>query len=149
MIICRYEELNRYQAILPNLKEALQCVEMLREKNFPDGRHEFKSGFMFVQRGNTKPFDKQAFEVHQKYIDVQYMIKGSELAYYEPVTALSVSKVYDEVADIAFFTGERGSELQVEAGMCWIAFPEDAHMPCRHKNSPTEYLKIVIKLPVN
>ena len=150
MIVCRYEDLKKYEKVLPYLENALDCVEKLRKEDFPSGRHEYEGGFLFVQRGSTKAFDENAYETHEKYIDVQYMIKGEELAFYEPVIKLKKYKSYDEIADIAFFTGakENGSVLQVKSGMCWVAYPEDAHMPCRCDGKSNDYLKIVMKLPV-
>lgn len=150
MIICKYEELKKYEKILPKLKFALECVEKLRQEEFPTGRYDYEGGFLFVQRGTTKPFDENAYETHEKYIDVQYMIKGGEKVYYEPVEKLAEYKAYDPEADIAFFTGKRedGTITEVKPGMCWVAYPEDAHMPCRYQDQPGDYLKIVMKLPV-
>lgn len=149
MIVCRFEELKKYEKILPKLNFALECVEKLRKEGFPTGRYDYEGGFLFVQRGTTKPFDENAYETHAKYIDVQYMIEGKEIAYYEPVERLTEYKIYDSEADIAFFQGEKenGTVLKIQQGMCWVAYPADAHMPCRCQTKSGDYLKIVMKLP--
>lgn len=128
---------------------ALACVERLRAEGFPAGKHEYEDGFVAVLRGNTQPFDRTMYETHSKYLDVHYIIEGEETAYYEPVSALTCRQEYDEKADIAFFASqdESGSRIHAGAGMCWAAYSEDAHMPCRHTGKPSEYLKLVIKLP--
>lgn len=148
MIVCKYDELNKYQALLPNLEHALKCVEGLRKNGFPEGRYEYENGFLFVQRGQTKPYNANAYEVHRRYIDVQYMIKGEEIAYYESLGDLEVYKDYVEDTDIAFYEkkGALGNFIKVGEGTCWIAFPSEAHMPCRNPGETQNYLKIVMKL---
>ena len=149
MIVCKYQELKTYDAVLPCLENALACVEKLREKGFPAGKHEYEDGFVVVLRGVTEPFDKTLYETHRKYLDVHYIVEGEETAYYEPMSALTCCKEYDEDGDIAFFASQDGSGSKIHAGpgMCWVAYPEDAHMPCRYTGTPSEYLKLVIKLP--
>lgn len=154
MIICTYEELKQYKSVLPRLQEALNCVEELRKQDFPTGRYEYDGGFLFVQRGNLKPFDQDAYETHRKYIDVQYMIEGGETIYYAPVNELEECKAYNALDDIAFYTGKahQGTRLEIRPEMCWVAKPEDAHMPCRDRgdngaDDERKYVKIVMKLP--
>lgn len=149
MILCEYTELKNYSSILPELPHALNCVEELRKQGFPTGRYEYEGGFLFVQRGTTKPYQSDAYEAHRKYIDVQYMIDGGEAAYYLPLDHTKESKAYDKMGDIAFYTPSEGdgTKLEIQPGMCWTALPSDAHMPCRIKNMPNAYLKIVMKLP--
>ena len=150
MIICEYSELKKYESILPMLEHALACVEELRGNGFPTGRHEYEGGFLFVQRGTTQPFSADLYEAHRKYIDIQYMIEGGETAYYAPINGLEVNKEYDEEKEVIFFTkhGAKGTPMQITPGMCWVAYPEDAHMPCRCGEESNDYLKIVMKLPL-
>lgn len=149
MIVCEYGDLKRYGALLPYLENALAKVEELKKEGLPTGRHEFEGGFLFVQRGQTKPVAEGLYETHSKYIDVQCMMEGSEQALYLPASTLREDKPYDTEGDIAFYTATwPGTVLRVTSGMCYIAFPEDGHMPCRHEKTPTDYVKLVIKLPV-
>lgn len=150
MIVCKFEELRQYTSLLRHLDAGLACIEEQRKADLLVGRYEFEGGFLMVQRGTTKPVDPKAFETHQKYIDVQYMIHGREQALYQPVSALKSCIAYDENADIAFFQGpDTGNTvLNITDGMCYVVFPEDGHMPCRYEKEPSEYVKIVMKLPV-
>lgn len=150
MILCDYQSLVKYKAQLPCLDQALACVETLRSKGFPDGRHEFAGGFLFVQRGYTKPVAEGRFEAHRKYIDIQYLIEGEEYALSAPVETLTAATEYDEHADIMFYDGaaDSPSVMHIMPGMCYIAFPEDGHIPCCTMNEARPYLKIVMKIPV-
>ena len=150
MIVCHYTDLTKYGALLPHLEDALARMEELERDGFPTGRYEFPGGFLMIQRGETAPADQGLYETHQKYLDVQYMIEGSEEMLYLPASDLAVEKPYDPQADIGFFTAKsgRGTAVQIWSGMCYVVFPEDGHMPCRHTGVPASYVKAVIKLPV-
>lgn len=150
MIICEFAELGKYRTQLAHLDSALACVEALRAEGFPTGRHAYDGGFLFVQRGRTKPVAGGRFEAHRDYIDVQYMIEGGEHALYAPLHTLAEATDYDRQNDIVFLTEKpdcRPSTLAVMPGMCYVAFPEDGHMPCRAIGAEQDYLKIVMKLP--
>lgn len=148
MIICEYEELKNYETILKCLEHALECVEKLRKEQFPSGRHDYDGGFLLVQRGETKAYEKDSYEVHRKYIDVQYLIEGGEEVVYALFRRMKSVVPYNEADDIEFLEyEEEPAFLPVRKGMCYIAFPNDGHMPCRHKELPKRYLKIIMKLP--
>ena len=36
----------------------------------------------------------------------------------------------------------------IPEGVCYVVFPEDAHMPGRHLDVPNDFVKIVVKLKV-
>ena len=148
MIICEYKDLIKYAPVLPFLENGLACIEKLREQDFPVGKYEFEGGFLMVQAGETKMFAADAYETHRNYIDVQYSIEGGEAAFFAPLSKLQPVKEYDPEGDIAFFSlNEEATKLVVRPGMCYIAFPEDGHMPCRCQDVPNAFKKIVMKLP--
>ena len=39
--------------------------------------------------------------------------------------------------------------LTIQEGICYVAFPEDVHMPGRHLDVPNDFVKVVVKLKVN
>ena len=49
--------------------------------------------------------------------------------------------------DIGKYTGNF-EYITIGEGMCYVAFPEDAHMPGSHLDTPAEYVKLVVKLEV-
>ena len=54
---------------------------------------------------------------------------------------------FDEEKDVGFYTGEY-EYIRIGPGRCYVAFPEDAHLPSRHLDQPNQYTKIVVKLKV-
>ena len=149
MVVCMFDRLGEDIPGLKNLGKARECLGELAKQGYPAGRYEFDGGFLFVQRGTTKAFGASDFEVHRDYIDVQYMLQGREQILYAPLSDLKMEQEYKKDADIEFLSLEKNqySVLSMSDGMCCVLYPEDGHMPCRHLDEPSEYLKIVVKLP--
>ena len=64
-----------------------------------------------------------------------------------PVTSITVTKLYDEAADIAFYTGD-GKIYSVPAGTFMVFFPTEAHRPNITPGGNKVVKKIVIKIKV-
>ncbi len=118
-------------------------------KAFRNGRHVIDGNNVYgiVTEAPTKDYDKTAFESHRKYIDLQYVITGEEKMAKAPLASVTVSKPYDEAADIAFYTGE-GKIYKVPAGTFMLFFPADAHRPNITPGGNKVVKKIVIKVNV-
>lgn len=145
MIIDSIEHLEDYKAVLPYLEEGLEAVK----KNGTDqiGKYMFEHGFYMVQEGVTKPLSEGDFESHQKYIDLQIILEGSEEVAWHDVRDLKVTIPYEEAGDKQKLSGDREHHMLISKGMFWAAFPWDGHRPVCHTDEPHTYRKIVMKLP--
>jgi biofilm protein TabA len=116
-------------------------------KTVANGRHVIDGDnvYAIVTEAPTKDYDKTAFESHRKYIDLQYVITGEENMAKAPLNSVTVSKTYDDSADIANYTGE-GKIYTVPAGTFMIFFPKDAHRPNITPGGNKVVKKIVIKI---
>ena len=103
--------------------------------------------FALVNEYNTKDESEGKLEAHKKYIDVQFVAKGSELMGYAPLENQKVIDEYSEQNDITFFSGEK-SFTQVDEGMFAIFFPTDVHLPGIKVNEKSYVKKVVIKVKV-
>ena len=54
---------------------------------------------------------------------------------------------FSEEKDIGMYSG-KADFLRIAAGNCYVVFPEDAHAPTCHLDTPNTYKKMVIKLKV-
>lgn len=88
------------------------------------------------------------FESHEKYIDIQAVIKGEESIEVTPVDGLSVDVEYDEEHDITWFKGGEGDLLTVTTGKFALLNTSDAHKPGLLIGSPARVYKTVVKVPV-
>lgn len=145
MILDEFKNINKYSAIIKNLQNALDFINCSSELSV--GRYEFDGGFLMVQEGITNPIEKCNFETHKEYIDVQYVVEGSEIMAWADKNDLKCAIQYDEKKDAAFYEG-KGTVIEIKAGMSYIMFPSDAHKACCHTDMPKKYKKYVIKLPV-
>ena len=90
---------------------------------------------------------KKIFEAHRKYIDLHYIIDGTEQFGYAKIDTLTPVTEYDEKDDYILLLGE-ASRITLNKGDFVIAFPEDAHIPAlKYKNSE-KVKRAVVKIPV-
>ena len=102
--------------------------------------------FAMIQEYNTKPRAQGFWESHRKYIDIQYVVSGTEHMGYANLAQLTAGP-YDESKDLIVHEGS-GSFVLLPAGMFTLLFPEDAHMPQIAVDSPHPVKKVVIKVAV-
>ncbi len=150
MIVCPWNEIDRYESIIPNLAQAKKAVEELGKTGYPVGRCEFEGGYVLSQEPTTKEFAADKFETHSRYLDIQIILEGQEIMYYQPVANLKEAVPYNPEKDIQFFEGRKEDSVPVycQAGMCYVVYPEDAHMPSRMVGEPAFEKKLVVKLPL-
>lgn len=146
MIVCPYKELKRYEAIIPGLAEAVEFINNLQ--SFEPATHLLSGGNkILVQQGTTKPVENALAEAHRKYLDIQYIVDGSEVVGWAPLEEMTPAGDFNDEKDVGKYTG-KFEFVNIPAGKCYVVYPEDGHMPCVHLENPTNYTKIVVKLKV-
>lgn len=151
MIVDRIENAGLYKNISPELAKAFELLKNPAVLKKEVGKYEVEGDKLYysVLKYSTKPLAEGKFEVHRKYIDVQYIIKGTELIACTDVARLKTAKPYDEASDVAFYdvTGEFNS-VSMSAGWFCVFWPNDAHLPCRTLETESDVHKIVVKIKV-
>ncbi|MBS0028978.1 YhcH/YjgK/YiaL family protein [Chitinophaga sp. 22321] len=105
--------------------------------------------FAIVNEYDTVDAATEQMESHKKYIDVQYIVSGSELIGHDFLQDQTPSKAYDETADYQLFAGHPVFFSRLEKGMFAIFFPGDLHMPNIQVSTPMPVKKVVIKIAVS
>ena len=145
MIICPWKDIKKYASLLPGIEEAFDAVNALTEyenkKSYPlsDGNR------INVAVQATNPV--ALAEAHREFIDVQYIIKGSEYMGWADLADCKLEGDFNETKDVGFYSGDYTFH-KINAGTCYVAFPEDVHMPARHLDEPTDVVKVIVKLKV-
>lgn len=102
--------------------------------------------FAVVSEYNTKNPSDAKFESHLKYIDLQYIISGTELIGLTNDNKLEVLSPYNEEKDIAFYNFDGGRMLLASPEKYFIFFPDDIHRPCIKTGETDLVRKIVLKI---
>ena len=154
MIFGSIQNLERDRITLPNA--LLRGLDYLRDTDFsklPAGKYDIEGTGMvaLVQDNLTAPRVERKAEAHRKYIDIQYVLSGTEIIGYG--LANSANEVLDdklEEKDAIFFRNiKQEIDLILTGGMYAIFFPTDVHRPgCVH-GEPSQVRKVVVKVLVS
>jgi YhcH/YjgK/YiaL family protein len=130
----------------PDFERAFSFLKMDSLMYLAEGRHEIDGDRLFaiIQKDLGRSKVETKLEAHRKYIDIQYVISGTDEMGWRPTAACkSVESPYDEIQDIGFFNDEPQIWTKVEPGHFAIFTPDDAHAPMV---SSGEIHKVVIKV---
>ena len=147
MIVDRIEKIDEYMDRFPCLKTAM---EMIREDpGMDNSKHFFPGGFVMHQIGKTRAEKDGGYEVHRKYIDVQMLVGGREVIFWNHKDFMDPLTPYDENVDKEMLQGD-GAPLEMHPGMFCVMFPTDAHAACRYYagEEPNPFEKYVVKVEI-
>ncbi|GIU06425.1 MULTISPECIES: YhcH/YjgK/YiaL family protein [unclassified Shewanella] len=153
MIVDTLANRNIYTAINPRIASALEHLATTDFSQLEVGKYELdgKNLFVIVNDYQTQPKEQQAFEAHEQYIDVQYVVSGEEEFGYLPLANQTQSKAYFADHDFANYDYESNKDdaafIPLKAGMFALFFPGDIHMPGTGDNA-SQVRKVVIKVKV-
>lgn len=138
-----------YLGIHPGIDKALASIAAGECHNWDEGRYDIQSDniFCLIQEYETKPEGR--LEAHDRYIDIQVVLKGSERIGYADRSSLAPDGTFDGLKDIGFFEGE-GYPLFLKEGEFAVFFPGDGHAPCLTSgDKPCRVRKAVYKVRVS
>jgi biofilm protein TabA len=149
LVFSNIKNYERYEGLHTNFKKAFQFLNREDLKFLLPGKYEIdgEEVFAFVQEYETKEVKNVKYEAHQKYIDIQYMLEGSEKMGYFPLKDLSVFLPYNIEEDFMLLDGEKELFL-FRNNEFFIFFPEDAHIPSIIASKREKVKKVVIKVKV-
>lgn len=145
MIVCPWKEIKKYASLLPGIEEAFDAVNALTEYENKQNYPLSNGNRFFIAQQSTKAPD--VAEAHRDYLDIQYIVKGKEVVGWAPLENCTLEGEFNAEKDIGMYSGDF-SYLTIPEGVCYVAFPEDAHMPGRHLDVPNDFTKVVVKLKV-
>lgn len=150
MIYDKIDNLEIYADISEDIRLGL---EWLRDVNpeIEKGVYELSPRVKaIVSEYTTKEVNENGYEAHREYIDIQYLLKGSEKICCLPLEYLKETKAYKAEIDAAFYeeAGINPQEMEIGNGYFAVFYPQDGHMPCLIVEKPEEVKKVVIKIKV-
>ena len=149
MIIGEMRSKDYYLGIHPKMKQAFDFLEACFTHDLEPGHHEIDGEDLYALVFHYDPQEKEnpRYETHDRYIDIQCMVTGSEYHWYLPRCDLQEGTAYQADKDITFypFAGE-GSRLAVKPGDFTIFFPQDGHLAGMTDGSENACTRVVVKI---
>jgi len=138
-----------YYGLGRGIRDALRFLAQADLAAVSPGRHELSGGsYAMVSEYETKAAEGALYEAHRRFVDVQFVVSGSERIGYAPLEALREAQPYDDERDVVKLEGE-GDPVLLTAGQFAVLWPGDGHMPGIHAGDrPAHVRKVVIKVPV-
>lgn len=149
MIVDRLERAEAYLPLHPAFAKAFAFLRQEGLADLPPGRHDIDGDRVFaaISREPGRKRSEVKLESHKKYIDIQYIIDGSEEMGWKPTGAChDIANAYRADNDIQFFNDKPATWATVLPGSFALFFPQDAHAPLV---SDGEIHKVVLKIAVD
>lgn len=130
MILDHIDNLNNYKHYGSILVRALEYIRNTDFSQLEDITYEVEGRdlFFFIQSYETRESNETP-ESHQKYIDIQYMISGTEVMGVGQLDTMTEEVEAKPQNDVWFHRGPMDF-ITMSEGMFAVFFPNDAHAPC-------------------
>ena len=149
MILDHIKNIQNYKFLTEPVIRALEIIRDTDFSRLQDTSYEVEGRelFYFLQTFETKSVNDTP-EAHRKYIDVQYIISGTECFGTGQLDAMTEEVEAKPENDIWFYRGPVDTVTLTE-GMFAVFFPNDVHAPCICPASgPGQVRKCVFKVRV-
>lgn len=149
MILDVLDHAAKYEALSPYFADAFAFLRRDDLRELADGQYEIvgRSLFATVVHQNGKAVEEAKLEAHDEYIDIQFVIQGTEQMGWKSRGEIVVpAEKPEEFPDVYFYDDLPVSWNTVLPGSFAIFFPEDAHMPLI---SNDEIHKVILKVAVS
>ena len=129
MILDRLANSQKYEALSPRIRAALQFLRQADLSATAPGRYELDGANLYylIQEYAPKPVEAGALEAHRNYIDIQLVLEGEEFIGYADLTHMQPGN-YQPEKDFLPVQG-KFDLVRVPAGSFMLLFPNDAHAP--------------------
>lgn len=130
------------------------ALDYLRSNDFTKmetGVYEIQGKDIYAQvmDAQTGDISEKRPEVHEKYIDVQFLASGKERLGFTPDTGkYEVEERFDDRDLIFYKSVENEGFIEAVPGCFNIFFPADVHRPAVASKEPMTIRKVVVKVSV-
>lgn len=149
MIYDSLSNIELYKGLSDDIYEGLVFLKNVKP-SIENGVYELNSRVKaIISEYETKEENDYGFEAHKRFIDIQYVLHGSERVCCLPTEKLNETIPYSEDNDAAFYSATiQPQEMIIGEGFFSIFFPQDGHMPCLCMDEPKKVKKVVVKVMV-
>lgn len=149
MVLGSLKNTSRVELLHPRFKAFFDFVKANDLLNMEQKVYELDGKNLFVINTEIegKTVEDAALEGHEKYIDIQMLLQGSEAFGWKALEdGEEISQVYDAEKDLVFYADEADEIINMQPGQFMIFFPEDLHAPGISEGS---IRKVIAKIKVD
>lgn len=132
MVVDHLQNARVYESLQAAFVRAFEFLRTLRAEHFTEGRRELDGNRLYALAvvGDGKPRENVPLERHRRYIDIQYVVGGTDTMEWRSAHDCStVSRPYDEATDAILWSDWPNLWVDVPPGHFAIFWPHDAHAP--------------------
>lgn len=149
MILDSWRNRSYYVNVHPLFGEAFTYIEECLKGTVTTGTYRIKGQDILAKVQEYKSRIEGQLEVHDKYIDIQFIVEGNERIEYVEREGLEMSVEYNEEDDVLFLKDtENIMNLFLKEGEFAVFFPSDAHKAAMSIDYPEKVKKIVLKVKI-
>ncbi len=139
-----------YYRVSERLKIGFEWLRNTELNEINDGKYNIEGENVYANVQTYETKEDAKYEAHQKYIDIQYMIKGEEKIGVCALKNCNTCIEYDTDKDIEFFDINDEDNWQLlKEGDFLVLFPNDAHKPSISLNNKLVVKKAVVKVKID
>ena len=134
MIIDSLDNASKYYCVHPLFAKAFEYINSTQLDTIEDGKYEIDGdqlrAIVTNKKGMTAAESAAKFECHDKHVDIQFCIKGSEKLGWKPRGSCKEQKgEYNPEKDVLFYNDPPDTFFDLRDGQFAIFYPEDVHAP--------------------
>ena len=132
MIIDTLDDARRYFPLHPLFHRAFETLRRDDLSSLGAGKHHIEGDrlYLVIALDEGTGCECAVLEAHRKYIDIQFVIEGTDVIGWKPVRECTdVSRPYDASNDVELYGGKPLSWNPVSGSAFAVYFPGDAHAP--------------------
>lgn len=152
MILDKLTNAHQYSGLNPGFQAAFDFLQQADLDQLAVGEYEIagREVYAIIAKESGRLKDKALLETHERYIDIQYVIKGCEVMGWKDKTDCKTPNTkYLADTDLQFFRDAPSNWIEVNNNHFAIFFPHDAHMPLIvNEIIPDQIHKVIIKVAV-
>ncbi len=148
MILTTLNSIRKYQGMNTYISDVLEFIHKTDVNKLVNGKLEIKEDDLFaiVMRPDNKKYKVEPLEAHKKYIDIHWVIKGSEQFGWKDISQVTDQRgEFNEKDDYVLHDDTSYNSIQLKENDMAIVFPDDAHAPSLET---IDLFKVVFKLKV-
>ena len=152
MVFDNLKNCELYYGMHPRFKDAFDFIKKALAEDLEAGKYEIdgKELWASVQEYTSKLPDVAKAEAHKNYIDIQFIVSGTEVIEGFDIAYATPKSEYNDIKDVMFYEDFEGAGKGIlNANEYGIFFPHDVHKPgmCLNGNQDT-VKKIVVKVKI-